>query len=157
MTSASSSSRSRARPRNEHRTPPRLEYLLCGATEISIGNAAVALAFEHREVGADLARHGGDPLRGTTLLEPGVDLLVKVIDVENILFGSEMVGAVRGIDPQTGQYFDDTKRYIDALPLNSADKQRIFEGNAHASGVTVVLVQLHADERRGRAHPRIRV
>ncbi|MDB5440827.1 MAG: hypothetical protein JWM33_3254, partial [Caulobacteraceae bacterium] len=25
-------------------------------------------------------------------------------------FGSEMVGAVRGIDPQTGHYFDDTKR-----------------------------------------------
>ncbi len=27
----------------------------------------------------------------------------------------EMVGAVRGIDPTTGNYFDDTKRYIDAL------------------------------------------
>jgi 4-oxalmesaconate hydratase len=62
--------------------------------------------------------------------QPGIDLLVKVIDLENILFGSEMVGAVRGIDPETGQYFDDTKRYIDALPLNVADKQRIFEGNA---------------------------
>ena len=47
--------------------------------------------------------------------QPGIDLLVKVIDIDNILFGSEMVGAVRGIDPQTGHYFDDTKRYIDAL------------------------------------------
>ncbi len=37
-----------------------------------------------------------------------------MIDVDNILFGSEMVGAVRGIDPETGNYFDDTKRYIDA-------------------------------------------
>jgi 4-oxalmesaconate hydratase len=62
--------------------------------------------------------------------QPGIDLLTRVIPVDNILFGSEMVGAVRGIDPTTGQYYDDTKRYIDALPLSSADKQRIFEGNA---------------------------
>ena len=46
--------------------------------------------------------------------QPGIDLLFEVIDVDNILFGSEMVGAVRGIDPQTGHYFDDTKRYVDA-------------------------------------------
>jgi 4-oxalmesaconate hydratase len=62
--------------------------------------------------------------------QPGIDLLVKVIDIKNILFGSEMVGAVRGIDPETGHYFDDTKRYIDALDIPEADKQRIFEGNA---------------------------
>jgi 4-oxalmesaconate hydratase len=62
--------------------------------------------------------------------QPGIDLLTRVIPVENILFGSEMVGAVRGIDPTTGQYYDDTKRYIDALPLSAADKARIFEGNA---------------------------
>ena len=62
--------------------------------------------------------------------QPGIDLLVKVIDIDNILFGSEMVGAVRGIDPETGQYFDDTKRYIDALQIPAADKQRIFAGNA---------------------------
>jgi 4-oxalmesaconate hydratase len=62
--------------------------------------------------------------------QPGIDLLVEVIDVGNILFGSEMVGAVRGIDPQTGHYFDDTKRYIDALDIPQPDKHRIFELNA---------------------------
>jgi 4-oxalmesaconate hydratase len=62
--------------------------------------------------------------------QPGIDLLVKVIDIDNIVFGSEMVGAVRGIDPTTGHYFDDTRRYIDALALPAADKQKIFEGNA---------------------------
>jgi 4-oxalmesaconate hydratase len=62
--------------------------------------------------------------------QPGIDLLVKVIDIDNILFGSEMVGAVRGIDPQTGFHFDDTKRYIDALPIAAADKRKIFELNA---------------------------
>jgi 4-oxalmesaconate hydratase len=62
--------------------------------------------------------------------QPGIDLLVKVIEPQNILFGSEMVGAVRGIDPETGQYFDDTKRYIDAADLPADDKRRIFELNA---------------------------
>jgi 4-oxalmesaconate hydratase len=62
--------------------------------------------------------------------QPGIDLLAKVIPVENIIFGSEMVGAVRGIDPQTGHNYDDTKRYIDALPLSEGDKRKIFSENA---------------------------
>jgi 4-oxalmesaconate hydratase len=42
-----------------------------------------------------------------------------------------MVGAVRGIDPETNQYFDDTKKYIDnANGLSEQDKRKIFEGNA---------------------------
>ena len=62
--------------------------------------------------------------------QPGIDLLATVIPVENIIFGSEMVGAVRGIDPQTGHNYDDTKRYIDALPLGDGDKRKIFSENA---------------------------
>jgi 4-oxalmesaconate hydratase len=62
--------------------------------------------------------------------QPGIDLLFEVIDIDNILFGSEMVGAVRGIDPQTGHYFDDTRRYVDALDINDADKRKVFELNA---------------------------
>ncbi|MDB9844417.1 amidohydrolase [Porticoccaceae bacterium] len=62
--------------------------------------------------------------------QPGIDLLFEVIDIDNILFGSEMVGAVRGIDPQTGQYFDDTKRYIDAVDIPAEDKHKVFELNA---------------------------
>jgi 4-oxalmesaconate hydratase len=61
---------------------------------------------------------------------PGVELLTKVIPAENVLFGSEMIGAVKGRDPDTGQYFDDTKRYVDALPLAEGDKAKIFELNA---------------------------
>ena len=34
--------------------------------------------------------------------QPGIDLLFKVIRRDNILFASEMVGAVRGIDPGDG-------------------------------------------------------
>jgi 4-oxalmesaconate hydratase len=62
--------------------------------------------------------------------QPGIDLLLKVIPTECILFGSEMVGAVRGIDPTTGHYYDDTKRYIDNSSLSAQQKQMIFEGNA---------------------------
>jgi 4-oxalmesaconate hydratase len=62
--------------------------------------------------------------------QPGINLLADVIEKKNILFGSEMVGAVRGIDPQTGFYFDDTKRYVDALDISAEDKAMIFEGNA---------------------------
>ncbi len=62
--------------------------------------------------------------------QPGIDLLVDVIDNKNILFGSEMIGAVRGIDPQTGQYFDDTKRYIDAAKISEEERTNIFSKNA---------------------------
>jgi 4-oxalmesaconate hydratase len=62
--------------------------------------------------------------------QPGINLLFDVIDLDNILFGSEMIGAVRGIDPQTGQYFDDTRRYVDALGLSPADQQKVYETNA---------------------------
>ena len=62
--------------------------------------------------------------------QPGIDLLFRVIDIDNILFGSEMVGAVRGIDHETGQYFDDTKRYLDALDLTEEQRYKVFEGNA---------------------------
>jgi 4-oxalmesaconate hydratase len=62
--------------------------------------------------------------------QPGVDLLLKVVPVDNVLFGSEMVGAVRGIDPETGQYYDDTKRYVDNAAIGDADRRRILEDNA---------------------------
>ncbi len=61
---------------------------------------------------------------------PGIELLLKVVPIDNILFGSEMVGAVRGIDPRTGQYYDDTKKYLDALPLSDTQRYQLFEGNA---------------------------
>jgi 4-oxalmesaconate hydratase len=62
--------------------------------------------------------------------QAGINLLFEVIDIDNILFGSEMVGAVRGIDPMTGHYFDDTKRYVDALDLSAKDRDKVYESNA---------------------------
>ena len=62
---------------------------------------------------------------------PGIELLTKVVPIDNILFASEMLGAVPGIDPETGFSFDDTKRYIDQVEgLSEENRYKIFEGNA---------------------------
>jgi 4-oxalmesaconate hydratase len=62
---------------------------------------------------------------------PGIELLTRVIPVDNILFASEMLGAVKGIDPETGHHYDDTKRYIDQVRgLSEENRYKIFEGNA---------------------------
>ena len=63
--------------------------------------------------------------------QAGIDLLTRVMPVDNILFGSEMIGAVRGVDPESGHYYDDTKRYIEATPnLDAAARRRVYEENA---------------------------
>jgi 4-oxalmesaconate hydratase len=61
--------------------------------------------------------------------QAGIDLLFRVVDLGNILFGSEMLGAVRGADPDTGIDWDDTKHYIDALGLSEGALHRVFELN----------------------------
>ena len=56
--------------------------------------------------------------------------MTKVIPTKNILFASEMVGAVRGVDPETGHNYDDTKRYIDGTPNRSeAERAAVFSEN----------------------------
>jgi 4-oxalmesaconate hydratase len=62
--------------------------------------------------------------------QPGIDLLTRVIPAENILFASEMLGAVRGADPETGVAWDDTKRYVDAAGLTTEQQQAVFSDNA---------------------------
>ncbi|MEP7067836.1 MAG: amidohydrolase family protein [Usitatibacter sp.] len=89
-----------------------------------------------------LAQDMKKPLLGEHLLKnvffdtcvyhyPGIELMTKVIPADNILFASEMLGAVKGIDPETGFHFDDTKRYVDQVKaLGGDDRYKIFEGNA---------------------------
>ena len=62
--------------------------------------------------------------------QPGIDLLTSVIPADNLLFASEMLGAVRGDNPQTGACWDDTKRYVDQAGLPEADLRKIYEQNA---------------------------
>jgi 4-oxalmesaconate hydratase len=62
--------------------------------------------------------------------QAGIDLLLEVIDIDNLLFASEMLGAVRGVDPETGQYFDDTLRYVDRAGLDDDRRGKLLELNA---------------------------
>jgi len=63
--------------------------------------------------------------------QAGIDLLLKVVPTANILFASETVGAVQGIDPLTGHYFDDTRRYIEGSEVaNDAMRRRVYSENA---------------------------
>jgi 4-oxalmesaconate hydratase len=62
--------------------------------------------------------------------QAGIDLMTNVLPHQNILFGSEMIGAVKGIDPETGHHFDDTKRYVLAASgLSAAGREDVFFHN----------------------------
>ena len=63
--------------------------------------------------------------------KPGIELLLEVVPEDNVLFASEIIGAVKGIDPRTGHHYDDTRRYIDAVEwLSPAQREKVFSGNA---------------------------
>jgi 4-oxalmesaconate hydratase len=63
--------------------------------------------------------------------KPGMELLLKIVPEDNVLFASEIVGAVKGIDPETGFHYDDTKRYIDEIEwLSAARREKVYQGNA---------------------------
>ena len=63
--------------------------------------------------------------------QAGIDLMLKVLPSENILFGSEIFGAIKGVDPTTGHYFDDVRRYVDQSEHGTPTiRQQIFSSNA---------------------------
>jgi 4-oxalmesaconate hydratase len=62
--------------------------------------------------------------------QAGIDLLLDVIDIDNLVFASELLGAVRGVDPESGHHFDDTLRYVDNAGLDDDRRRRLLERNA---------------------------
>jgi protocatechuate 4,5-dioxygenase alpha subunit len=61
--------------------------------------------------------------------QPGIDLLADVIENKNILFGSEMVGAVRGsIRPPVS--ISTTPSAMSTRSISDEERHAIFEGNA---------------------------
>ena len=67
----------------------------------------------------------------TVYSQDAMEMLIKAVGIDNIMFATEMIGAVHIIDPDTGRWFDDTKPLIDAIKwLTEEDRQKIFEGNA---------------------------
>ena len=61
--------------------------------------------------------------------QAGIDCLLAAVPVDNVLFASEMIGAVRGVDPRTGHHYDDTRRYVDAADLSDDDRHQVYEAN----------------------------
>jgi 4-oxalmesaconate hydratase len=41
-----------------------------------------------------------------------------------------MVGAVRGVDPETGNHYDDTGVYLEHAALDDDERALVYEGNA---------------------------
>lgn len=62
--------------------------------------------------------------------QPGIDLLLDVVPADNVLFASEMFGAVRGADPETGIEWDDTLHYLSAASLSDGDRVKVLQDNA---------------------------
>ncbi|MFF2297904.1 amidohydrolase family protein [Arthrobacter sp. NPDC058127] len=62
--------------------------------------------------------------------QPGIDLLTRVVPSRNILFASEMLGAVRGADPETGVEWDNTLVYVKSAGLSGENERRILLENA---------------------------
>ncbi|MCU1438968.1 amidohydrolase family protein [Nocardioides sp.] len=62
--------------------------------------------------------------------QAGIDLLLDVVPSTNILFASEMLGAVRGADPDTGVEWDDTLAYLRGAWLPARDREAVLCENA---------------------------
>lgn len=60
----------------------------------------------------------------------GLRCLIDSLPAENILYASEMIGAVRGRNPDNGKWFDDTKHLLDELSLDEPTRSKIFGDNA---------------------------
>jgi 4-oxalmesaconate hydratase len=66
----------------------------------------------------------------TVYNQDAMEMLIKVVGVDNVLFASEMLGGVTTVDPKTGRFFDDNKPLLEAIAwLSPADRKKICEDN----------------------------
>jgi len=57
--------------------------------------------------------------------------LIKRVGADNVLFATEMFGAVNAIDPATGRNFEDIVPLFQSIDwLTEEDRYKITEGNA---------------------------
>jgi 4-oxalmesaconate hydratase len=60
-----------------------------------------------------------------------MEMLIKRVGPDNVLFGSEMLGAGKAVDPKTGKTFDHTAGFLKQIGwLSTEDKAKILEANA---------------------------
>lgn len=62
-----------------------------------------------------------------------IELLIRILGAEKLLYASEMFGTGKGLDPSRGRTFDDMIDQIEGLEsVSVSDKRKIFETNAKA-------------------------
>ena len=62
-----------------------------------------------------------------------LELLLKTVGPERVLFGTERPGSGSAMNPETGHHFDDIKPVIDKIGfLSDADRRAIYEDNARS-------------------------
>ena len=60
-----------------------------------------------------------------------MEMLLRKIGTDNVLFSTEMLGTAKAVDPETGKFFDDTVGMAKSIEwLTDEDRYKIFEGNA---------------------------
>jgi len=60
-----------------------------------------------------------------------LELLIKVVGVDRVLYGSECPGVGSSINAETGECYDKTVPLIESIEwLTDADREMIFSGNA---------------------------
>ena len=63
--------------------------------------------------------------------QDSMELLVRRMGADNVLYASEMFGTAKAVDPATGRCYDDTVPFVQAISwLGEQDRYKIFEGNA---------------------------
>jgi 4-oxalmesaconate hydratase len=60
-----------------------------------------------------------------------MEMLIRKVGVDNVVFSTEMLGTAKAVDPNTGRFFDDTVGMVKEIDwLTAEDQAKIFEGNA---------------------------
>jgi len=108
--------------------------------KIIIPHGGGAVPYQIGRMRAPTLRRGGmdflDSLRNlwidTTLYSrEALELLIKVIGADRLLFATECPGTGTAHDPATGRQMDDVKYFIDQIDwLSEAERKMIFEDNA---------------------------
>lgn len=63
--------------------------------------------------------------------QDSMEMMIRKFGTDNVLFASEMLGAVDAVDPNTGKDFDDTLHLVLGIEwLTDEDRYKLFEGNA---------------------------
>lgn len=60
-----------------------------------------------------------------------MEMLVRKVGPDNLLYASEPFGTAKAVDPETGRPFDETLGFFDGIEgLGDADREKILSGNA---------------------------